>query len=793
MYRLRRAIKSYYEVYGGDGMKDKFESVGQSKSKVDGMGLVTGKPVYTDDLAPKDCLIIKILRSPHAFAKIKSINTDRVMKVPGVEAVFTYENVPKNLYTRAGQSYPEPSVYDKYILDEYVRYVGDEVAIVAAETEEAALKGLKLIKVEYEVYEPVLDMMKAQESKSQIHFRERTFLNMDKGFEPEKNISAVYNFAVGDVDEALENSQVVVKERYVTQAQAHAMMETYRAFSYMDQYGTLVVVSSTQIPFHVRREVAGSLGISASKVRVIKPRIGGGFGGKQTAQVEFYPALVTYMTGKPSKIIYDRKETFQATSSRHAMTLDVTLGSDSEGNIKAIDMDVISDTGAYGEHAATVLGAAGYKSLPLYNRVEGARFTGKAVYTNHTPGGAFRGYGVTQGTFALESAINELAAKLNMDPSVLREKNMLRKGETSEIFNLTTIGAGSEPIPMDSCELKYCVEKGKELIDWDNKFPRQVISPTKFRGVGMSLAMQGSGIPGIDTASASIRLNDGGTFTLLTGAADIGTGADTILKQIAAEGLGVSNDIITVFSGDTELTPFDVGAYASGTTYFSGNAVKLAALDLKEKILVEGARELGIDIKDVEFDGLDVKSKDGSKSISLVDFSNKLIYKRPHAQLMGTGSYTTTDLAPPFVSGFAEVEVDLETGKVDLLNFVEVIDCGTVINPKLARIQAEGGIVQGIGMALFEEVKETKKGKMITNTLMQYKIPCRMDINNIIVDFADSYDETGPYGAKSIGEVVTNPAPPAIVDAVFNATGVRIRELPLTPEKLKMELMKINK
>ncbi len=626
-------------------MKNKFQSVGRNQSKVDGMSLVTGKSVYTDDLAPKDCLIIKILRSPHAFARINSINTERAQNIPGVEVVFTHENVPKHLFTRAGQSYPEPSVYDKYILDEYVRYVGDEVAIVAAESEETALKALKLIKVEYEVYEPVLDMMKAEESKSQIHFRDRCFLNMDKGFEPEKNISAVYNFSVGeDVDKVLENCHVIVKERYKTQAQAHTMMETYRAFSYIDQYGTLVIVSSTQIPFHVRREVALSLGISAGKVRVIKPRIGGGFGGKQTVQVEFYPALVTYKTGKPSKIIYDRKETYQSTTSRHAMTLDVRLGSDSEGNIKAIDMNVISDTGAYGEHAATVLGAAGYKSLPLYNRVDGARFTGKAVYTNHIPGGAFRGYGVTQGTFALESAVNELAAKLNMDPLVLREKNMIRKGESSEIFNLTTVGVGSDPIPMDSCELKYCVEKGKELIDWDNKYPRKVISPTKVRGVGMAIAMQGSGIPGIDTASATIKLNDGGTFTLLTGAADIGTGADTILKQIAAEGLGVSYDIITVYSADTELTPFDVGAYASGTTYFSGNAVKMAALDLREKILAEGARMLGINIEDVVFDGVNISLKDGNKTISLIDFSNKLIYKRPHIQLMGTGSYTTTDM-----------------------------------------------------------------------------------------------------------------------------------------------------
>ena len=770
-------------------MKPKGHSVGQEFSKVDGMHLVTGKPAYTDDLAPKDCLIIKILRSPYAFARIKNINVEKAEKLPGVEIVFTHENVPKHLYTRAGQSYPEPSTYDKYILDEYVRYIGDEVALVAAETEEIALKALKLIKVDYEVFEPVLDMRKSEESDSKIHFRERCFTNMDKGFNPEKNIAAVYNFGYGNMEESLKNSEVVFSGEYFTQATAHTMMESYRAYSYIDQYGGLVVVSSTQIPFHVRRDVAQSLGIPINKVRVIKPRIGGGFGGKQTVQVEFYPALVTYKTGKPSKIVYTRKETYESSSSRHAMRIKVTIGSDKDGNIKAIDMNALSDTGGYGEHAATVLGAAGYKSLPLYNKVNASRFTGKAVYTNHTPGGAFRGYGVTQGTFALESAISELAVKLDMDPLVLRQKNMINKGETSEIFNLTTVGAGKEPIFMDSCEIEYCVKRGKELMDWDNKYPRREISPTKIRGVGMSIAMQGSGIPGIDTASATIRLDDGGKFTLLTGAADIGTGSDTILKQIAAEGLGVPFDNISVFSADTELTPFDVGAYASGTTYFSGNAVKKAAFKLKHLIEEEGARVLELEPTDVEFNGEDIISKDGCNKISLVDLSNKLIYKRPHIQLTATGSYATTDVAPPFISGFAEVEVDLETGKVDLIDFVSVVDCGTAINPKLARIQAEGGIVQGIGMALFEEVKETNKGKLITNTMMQYKIPCRKDIHNITVEFADGYDETGPFGAKSIGEVVTNPAPPAISDAVFNAVGIRIRELPITPEKIKLALM----
>ncbi len=763
-------------------------SVGKFIPKVDGTQLVAGKPVYTDDMAPKEALIIKILRSPYAFAKIKSINKEKAEKIPGVECILTHEDLPKILFTRAGQSYPEPSTYDKYILDEYVRYIGDEVAIVAAVSEDIALKAMKLIKVEYEVYEPVLDMEEAENHPSKIHFRDRCYSNMNIGFDPDKNLAAVYNFDYGNVDEVLEKCDVVVNGSYRSQAQAHAMMETYRAYSYIDQYGKLVIVSSTQIPFHIRRMVAKALDLPISKVRVIKPRIGGGFGGKQTAQVEFYTAAVTMKTGKPSKIVYTRKETFESTTTRQAMKIKVTIGADKDGRIKAIDMEALSDTGAYGEHAYTVLGAAGYKSLPLYNKVEAARFRGKSVNTNRTPGGALRGYGVTQGAFALESAINELAHKLNMDPTELREKNMLKKGETSPIFNMTTVGAGKEPIIMNSCELEYCVKRGKELIGWDSKYPRQQISPDKIRGVGMSIAMQGSGIPGIDTATATIKLEDNGCFMLLLGATDIGTGSDTILRQVAAEALGVDDDTISVYSSDTDLTPFDVGAYASGTTYFSGNAVKKAASKMKELIVQEGARHLNIDIEDVIFDGKEIRNKSGDEGISLADLSNRLIYKNPTNQLTSTASFGTSDVAPPFVSGFAEAEVDIETGKVELINYVAVVDSGTIINPTLARIQTEGGVVQGIGMALFEEVREDNRGRMITNELMEYKIPSRLDINNIIVDFAESYEPTGPFGAKSIGEVVTNTPCPAIVDAVYNAVGIRVRELPITPEKVKMLL-----
>ena len=764
------------------------KEVNKSISKVDGLELVLGKPAYTDDIAPSNSLIVKILRSPHAFARIKSINIDRALKLEGVECILTHKDVPQKLYTRAGQSYPEPSTHDKYILDEYVRYVGDEVAIIAAIDERVALKAMKLIKVEYEVFEPVLNFEESEGHPSIIHKKDRVKSNFNIGADFDKNIAATYDLTVGNVEDVMETCEVIVKGSYYSQAQAHAMMETYRAASYLDYQGRLVIISSTQIPFHVRRMISNSLEIPISKVRVIKPRIGGGFGGKQTAQVEFFCAVVTLKTGKPAKVIYTRRETFESTTTRHPMRIDVTIGADKTGKIRAIDMVGLSDTGAYGEHASTVFGAAGYKTLPLYNKVDAARFKGKVVYTNHTSGGALRGYGVTQGTFALESTINKLAIKLNIDPTVLREMNMLGGGETTPILNKTTKGAGEEPIIIDSCELEYCVKRGKELIKWDEKYPRHAVSESKVRGVGMAIAMQGSGIPGVDMASATIKLNDDGCFTLLIGATDIGTGSDTILSQIAAEVLGVTTESFSVYSSDTDLTPYDSGAYASSTTYVSGNAVKKAAESMKDMILEEAAKRLGLTKIDVEFDGKIIKSNKGGESILLSDLSTSLLYSHDQKQLIATGSFVGKKSSPPFMAGFAEVEVDTETGKVSLINYVGVIDSGTIINPKLARIQAEGGMVQGIGMALFEEVKYDVKGKLITNNLMEYKVPSRMDINNIMVDFAESYEPEGPFGAKSIGEVVINTPSPAIAAAVYNAVGIEINSLPITPEKVLMAL-----
>lgn len=761
--------------------------VNHSISKIDGMGLITGKPAYTDDLAPKDALIVKVLRSPHAFAKIKDINTSIAEKVPGVACIITHKDVIRKPFTRAGQCYPELAPYDKFLLDEYVRHVGDDVAIIAAKDEKTANKAMKLVKVKYEILDPLLNLEEAEIGQL-VHPEEDIFTNIDVGFNRKKNTVAKVNLELGELDKAMFESDVIVNRTYRTQAQAQSMMETQRTYTYFDNYGRLVVVSSTQIPFHIRRILANALDYPASKIRVIKPRIGGGFGAKQTAQSEFYPALVTLKTGKPAKIVYDRREVFRATNSRHAMKFDVRIGATAKGKIKGIEMKVLWDTGAYGEHAQTTMGAAGKKVLTLYNKVDACSFSGKAFYTNHVPGGAFRGFGVTQGVFALESAVNELAKELGMDPVRLREINMIKKGETTPLYNMVTKGAGKEPMYMDSCLLETCVKRGKQLINWDEKYPKKQINKTRVRGMGMAISQQGSGLPNIDMASAILKLNDDGFFTLLMGATDIGTGSDTILTQIAAETLGVSMDKIVTYTSDTDITPFDSGAYASSTTYTTGNAVIDAAEKMKILIIEQGAKYFNTDKEKIIFDGHKIQCLKSKKYVTLEKFSKDITYNQLFQQLTATGSFVPKKAAPPYMAGFVEVEVDLETGKVEVLDFVGVVDCGTVINPKLARIQAEGGIVQGIGLALYEEAKYSSKGRLINDTLMEYKIPTRKDIGRIQVELLDGYDETGPYGAKSIGEVVVNTVAPAITDAIYNACGVRINELPATPEKILLKL-----
>jgi len=752
--------------------------VGKGIDKIDGMSIATGKPVYTDDLAAKEALVVKILRSPYAYAIIEEIDTKRALMVPGVECILTYKDVANNRFTLAGQSYPEPSPYDRLILDKTVRYIGDEVAIIAAVDEKTALKAMNMIKVKYKVLTPVLDMEEAIDNESIVH-TEDLHCNFDIGMERERNIVSKFLYEKGDIEDEMSKCDVVVEDTYYTQAQAHAMMETYRAYNYLDHTGRLVVVSSTQIPFHVRRILSRALNIPSSKIRVIKPRIGGGFGGKETACVEIFTALVTLKTGKPAKIIYSRKETFGCTTTRHAMKLNVKVGADKDGTIKVIDINALSDTGAYGEFASNTLELVGDKTLPLYGKLKASRFEGIVVYTNKTPAGALRGFGATQGCFAVESTINKLAAKLNMDPVDVRLKNIIKEGEVSAAYDKE----------LNSVALDRCIKKGKELIKWDEKYPYKEISPTKVRSVGMAIGMQGSGIAGIDNSSIEIKLNDDGNYTLLTGSTDMGTGSDTILAQMCAEVLETRMDKIVVSSADTDSSPYDPGSYASGTTYVTGMAVVKAATELKHKIISLGAEKLDLSKELVEFDGEYVKSINGDKGISVLDLAIDMSVGCNKKQLIGYATHGSPVSPPPFIAGFVETEIDKESGRVEIIDYVAVVDCGTVINNKLAKTQVEGGVVQGIGMALYEDVVYTDKGNLVSNTFMQYKIPTRKDVGNIVVDFEESYEPTGPFGAKSIGEISINTSAPAIQNAIYNGLGVHINTLPMTPEKVFMAMI----
>lgn len=749
-------------------------SVGKGVIKKDAMALVTGQPVYCDDLAPKDCLIVKLLRSPHAYAKIKSINTSIAKRIPGIEAIYTYEDVPTSRFTLAGQSYPEPSPYDRRILENVVRYVGDEVAIVAGANEDCVDRALKAIKVDYEVLEPLLDFENSIDNAIVIHEEDDYKCLCEIGNDVKRNIVSSGESVVGDVDAVLKECDVVLERDYHTKANAQAMMETMRSYCYIDTYGRLNCVSSTQIPFHVRRILSNALEIPKSKINVIKPRIGGGFGAKQTACCEIFTAFVTWKLKKPSKIVYTREETFAASNSRHEMKMHVRIGATKDGKIEAIDLYTLSNQGAYGEHGPTTIGLAGHKSLPLYNHVKASRFTYDVVYTNTMRAGAYRGYGATQGQFAVESIINELADELNMDPCEIRFKNMTRENEVlSQYYNEE----------LNACALDRCLEKAMEMIDYKNKPLRRDMGDF-VRGLGVSLSMQGSGISGLDVGSVEIKLQDDGFYTLSIGATDMGTGCDTILAQMVAECMDCDVDQVVTSSLDTDHAPYDTGSYASSTTYVTGMAVVKACEKLRNSILEAAAGFFNVDKEDIEFDGKKINTLDHAHEMSLADFADTCFNGGIAKALIASDSHMSPTSPPPFMVGIAEVDVDKLTGEIKVHDYVSVVDCGTVINPNLARVQAEGGIVQGIGMALSEDITYSNEGKMRNRNFLQYKLPTRVDVPSVRVEFESSYEDNGPFGAKSIGEVVINTPTSAIASAIKHATGVQVRTLPITAEKV---------
>lgn len=760
-------------------MAEPFRVVSKGIKKKDAKALVTGRPVFTDDLAPAECLIVKALRSPHASAVIEEIDTKAAMLVPGIECVLTWKDVPRNRFTNAGQSYPEPSPYDRCILENRVRYVGDEVALVAGDTEAAVNKALRLIKVKYRVEEPVLDLMTALDYPVLVHPEEDWKQLCPVGGDPARNLCAVDGFTVGDIDAELAACDVVVEGTYHTQACSQGMMEAFATYTEMDTYGRLKIVSSTQIPFHVRRIVATALGIPKTKIRVVKPRVGGGFGAKQTACTEVLTAVVTWLTGKPAKMVYTRHEVMAASNSRHEMVLKLRMGAMKDGTMRGIDMRVISNTGAYGEHGPTVCGLAGHKALTMYGPLPAYRFHADVVYTNTMTAAAYRGYGATQGIFAVESLADDLAEKLHMDPIEFRLKNMVHEGAVlTSYYNE----------PMLSCAMDRCMLRARELSGWREKGRVRAMGEGRVRAMGVSMSLQGSGIGGLDQGSVEIRLNSEGFYSLMMGSADMGTGSDTTLCQIAAECLGCDIDLVVPYGVDTDTAPYDTGSYASSTAFVTGGAVVKTCGSLLAKMKAAAAGLMDCAADRTEFDGAVFTNGENDNSLTLTELA-----VQSHCGSVETLTASETNMQPysppPVMVGIAEVEIDMATGQVMPVEYVGVVDCGTPLNERIVRVQTEGGIVQGIGMALYEHVCYDAKGAMKNNSFMQYKIPSRLDMGNITVEIESSYEPNGPFGAKSIGEVVINTPCPAIANAVYAATGVRITELPITAEKVYMGMV----
>ncbi|WP_417752921.1 xanthine dehydrogenase family protein molybdopterin-binding subunit [Senegalimassilia anaerobia] len=754
--------------------KPEYRSVGKSVRKKDSLQLLLGKPVYTEDIAP-DALVVKLLRSPHANAMVKTIDTSKAKKVPGVVDVYTWEDVPDQRFSNAGQTYPETSPYDRLIIDRHVRFVGDVVAIVAAENEKAAQTALSRIKVEYDVLEPVLDFRTAKDNPVLVHPEDNWHMLCDLGGDNTRNLVGTTSDAGGDIEAVLADCDVVLERTYHTKAYNQAMMETFRTFTQLDRYGRLHVISSTQIVYHVRRILSHALGIPKSRIRVEKPRIGGGFGAKQTAVCEVYPAFVTMKTGRPALCVFSRKESQTCGSPRHEMEVKVRLGANNDGRIRALGVTTLSNSGAYGEHGWATVGLTGHKSIPLYTgSLEAFKFDANVVYTNMQPSGAYRGFGATQGQFAVESAVNELAAKLGRDPVELREQNMVREGMAMPAYFGEVANA---------CALDRCMQHCSDMFGWKDKFPVRDMGNGKVRAAGVAMSMQGSGISGIDVGSVTVKLNDDGGYMLLIAAADMGTGCDTILAQMVAEHMECPVDAVSVFGADTDASPYDSGSYASSTTYVTGMAVEKACTQLKERLCAIAAEELGCDAAELRFEGGCVRHEATGRTVSLSEIAAK---SQCNCRLApeATAQHSSPVSPPPYMVGMVEIELDRETGVVEVLDYAAVVDCGIPINPALARIQVEGGIVQGIGHTLMEDVTRTPKGAIRESSLFTYRLPTRLDTGRINVEFEHSYEPTGPFGAKSIGEIVINTPGPALAQAIYRATGVWHRELPILPEHI---------
>jgi putative selenate reductase molybdopterin-binding subunit len=758
--------------------------LGHDTLRVDGRALVEGRPVFAEDRAFDNLAHLKILKSPLPHAHIREIDTVKARALKGVIDVITWKDVPRRAYTSAGQGYPEPSPYDTFILDKKVRHVGDRVAMVIAESATIAEHACELIEVEYEALPFVIDEREAAEGKVLLHDGPRPedpkahelFWPADRS----KNLAAETELEIGDFQKGLDACEHVFEREYRSHQVQAASIEPHVVTSWLDADGRLNIESATQVPFHVRRVVGRLLDMPVSQIRARKPRIGGGFGGKQEILGEELCALATQRSGRPVRLRYTREEELIAARGRHPQRVRFRAGLDEDHKIQALEMDILENTGANGAHALTVLSVSAQKGLSLYP-APNLRHKGRAVYSNMVPAGAYRGYGAPQAFWALESFMDEVAGELGADPIELRLSNVVQVGQALEVLEKMGEGREGFATKLMSGAVEEIVQRGREAIGWD------VFQPSKpgariQRGLGMALVMQGSGIPGIDMGSAFLKMNEDGSFNLMVGATDLGTGSDTVLAQIAAEVLEVSVEKIIVRSSDTDLTPFDTGAYASSTTYITGGAVKKAAEELRGKILAWGLEYLGCKEDQAKMAGGVLQGPEAS--IGYEEIGTKSFYTHQQEQLMASASHLSFDSPPPFAAQFADIDVDTETGLISVRKFVTALDVGTVLNPPMAEGQVEGAVLQGIGFALREEMAYDDQGQPTARDFESHGIFRADEAPPQEVIFVEDPEPTGPFGAKAVAEICINGPAPAIGNALANACGIRLRETPLKPEKV---------
>ncbi len=761
--------------------------VGKPETKVDAVKLAKGNPAFVDDIEMRGMLYARLLTSPHAHARILNIDDSAARALPGVRAVIHYQNVTRVKYASGGQSYPNPKPYDQVSFDDKVRYVGDRVAAVAADTLEIAEAALKLIHVEYEVLPAVFDEREAiQPGAPVIHDEPDTEGIHDAAHNLVHHIYA----EKGDVAQGFAEADHVFEHSYYTHQVQQVPIEPHIAISWWDADERLVIRTSTQVPFHVRRMVAPLLGLPVSRIRVIKPRIGGGFGAKQEMLIEDIVGHLTIATGRPVRLELTRAEEFYSSRSRHPESITFKTGVMNDGTLHSMEMTVLGNTGAYGTHGLTVLTVSGLRGLSSYN-CEHRKFDCKVVYTNLPVPGAYRGYGGPQALFALESHIDEIAAGLGMDPIALRRKNWVQAGDTLPMAVL--LGEGEKKTVVNapvifSCGLDECFVQGMRAIGWERRDdPAWRTVPGKphvRRGLGAAMCMHGTAIPGLDMGGAAIKINDDGSFNVTVGATDLGTGSDTILAQMAAEVLGVPLSDVVIYSSDTDMTPFDTGAYASSTTYISGTAVKKAAEQIAEQIRERAAMMLGLEEwRDIRLENRQAIAPDG-RAVSMERIALHSLHQHDQRQLMATASYVSAASPPPFAGQFAEVEVDTETGQVTVTKLVMAVDAGMPINPLTATGQVEGGMVQALGYGHCEEMVYDETGRMVNAALGPYYIYRADEMPELQAILVQTHEPTGPFGAKAIAEIPKDGVAPAIANAVFDATGARLRRIPFTPQRV---------